>query len=141
VLLLDGLSDDDIVLIRKGAAAALQQPMAVAEGFYRRVFAARPGLRALFPSDLRPQQHKLVQTIAVLLETLDRIDDLEELLRRLGAAHRWYGAKAAHYPIVNQALLDTLAETGGVDFTPAHRRAWTQLLTFVAQAMLRGAEE
>ena len=139
-LVLDGLTDEDVAMVRDGALLALQSPMAVAESFYRRLFQARPGLRALFPPDIRPQQHKLVQTIGVLLEALDRIEDLERSLNRLGAAHRIYGAKAAHYPIVSQALLDTLAEHGGERFTRQHRRAWAQLLTFVAQAMLRGAE-
>lgn len=139
-LVLDVLKPEDVALIRDSAEIALQNPMAVTGEFYRRVFAARPGLRVLFPRDIAPQQRKLAQTIGALLEALDDIAGLEELLQRLGAAHRIYGAKAAHYPIVNQALMDALAAAGGIAFTAEHRAAWARLLTFVAQAMLRGAE-
>lgn len=140
MLVTNGLKDDDVALIRAGAQLALGQPQLIAEGFYRRLFAARPGLRVLFPSNLRRQQLKLMQTLGVVLESLDDSEDLEELLRRLGAAHRMYGAKAAHYPIVTQALLDTVAEHGGGQFTAAHRRAWAALLLYIAQAMRRGAD-
>ena len=136
----NGLKDEDVALIRESAGFALAQPQLIAEDFYRRLFAARAGLRALFPADLRRQQRKLMQTLGVLVESLDDIEDLEEQLRRLGAAHRMYGAKAAHYPIVTQALLDSLAEHGGRPFTSAHRQAWAELLRYVAQAMRRGAE-
>jgi hemoglobin-like flavoprotein len=139
-LTVEGLSEQDVALIRDGAKLALMSPLRVAERFYEHVLAARPGLRTLFPSDLRSQQYKLVQTINVLLAAVDRLEELEPLLHRLGAAHRVYGAKAAHYPIINDALLAALVESGGAAFTPAHRRAFSHLLTYVAQTMLHGAD-
>ena len=36
-----------------------------------------------------------------------------------------YGAEPAHYPVVGAALLDTLAQGLGEDFTPEVREAWT----------------
>lgn len=130
----------DIVAIRESAALALRNPLAWADRFYARVFAARPGLRVLFAPDLGPQQHKLLRTLAALLEALDHIEEIEARLQQLGAAHRVYGAKPAHYPIICQALVDTLAESSGSAFTSAHREAWNRLLGVVTSAMLRGAE-
>lgn len=134
------LESAEIAAIRESAALALRDPLDWADRFYRRVFAGHPGLRVLFADDHTPRQHKLLLTLRVLLEALDHIDDLEPRLHRLGAAHRIYGAKPAHYPIICQALVDSLAESAGAAFTSAHREAWRLLLGFVTRAMLRGAE-
>lgn len=134
------LESREIAAIRESAAFALRDPLDWADRFYRRVFSARPGLRVLFAEDLAPQQNKLLLTLRALLEALDHIDDLEPRLERLGAAHRNYGAKPAHYPIICHALIDTLAESSGKAFTMTHRDAWRLLLGFVCRAMLRGAE-
>lgn len=138
---LECLSEQDRAAVRESAGRVLAEPMAVSEEFYRRVFAARPGLRALFPADMHSRHHKLLRTLGALLDALERSEDRDGLLRRLGAAHRMYGAKAAHYPIINQALLDTLAQRGGAGFGEQHRQAWARLLAAVSHAMLRGAED
>ncbi len=141
MLLLEVLQDNDADLIRASAAAVLADPLAVTATFYARVFALRPGLRVLFPSDMQAQQAKLAHTLGAVLGALDDLDDLEDTLLRMGAAHRGYGAKPAHYALINQALIDTLAEFGGGAFGAEERQAWARLLTFIAQTMLRGARD
>jgi hemoglobin-like flavoprotein len=133
------LDREDIAAIRESAAWALMDPLDWAARFYRRVFLLRPGLRVLFAADLEAQQHKLLLTLRALLDALDHVEDLEPRLEQLGAAHRVYGAKPAHYPIICQAFVDTLAETSRAGFTQAHRQAWMRLLAYVTSTMLRGA--
>ncbi len=60
-------------------------------------------------------------------------------LREMGARHVAYGAEPAHYPVVGEVLIASMAEVAGEDWRPAYARAWEQAFALVAGAMLEGA--
>jgi hemoglobin-like flavoprotein len=112
-------------------------PMAqkVAELFYARLFALDPTLKALFRGDMQAQGAKLMQAMTVVVGSLHRLESLLPTLRALGQRHVRYGVKAVHYDTVGAALLWTLAQGLGPDFTPATRTAWLQAYTTLATVM------
>jgi hemoglobin-like flavoprotein len=126
-------------LVRKSFGAVERQPDVAALVFYRRLFELAPGLRPLFKSDIEAQAAKLMETLAVALNLLDRPAELAGELEVLGAKHVEYGARTGHYAIVRRALLDMFAEVLGGGFTPEVRAAWDELYDFIEAAMLRGA--
>ncbi|TIS32963.1 globin domain-containing protein, partial [Mesorhizobium sp.] len=52
-----------------------------------------------------------------------------------------YGVEERHYPIVGQALIETLAAGLGTAFTPAVREAWEAAYGLLASVMIAAARE
>ncbi len=133
-------TDADIRRLRESFASAMRDADTFGQTFYARLFALAPSARALFPDSLEAQQQKLVHALHVLMRGLDHPDPLEPLLRQLGARHVAYGAQAAHYVLVGEALIDTLDQLGEAPLDPATRAAWSRFFGWVAATMLAGAE-
>ena len=109
--------------------------------FYARLFAAAPGVRPLFPDDLRKQKTMLLGALVLVRKSLRNLDAIVPKLRELGARHVTYGARPEHYPVVGAALVASLAAVAGDAWTPAFERAWSAAYDVVASVMLEGAAE
>lgn len=112
---------------------------ALVAGFYDRLFARAPQVRAIFPADMSKQKFHLAAALALIGRNMDCLDVLEESLMGLGAQHVKFGASPEHYPLVRDALLDSLAEQVGVAWTEELRRDWTDAINAVSAMMLKGA--
>ena len=98
--------------------------------FYARLFAAAPAVKPLFAgTDLRRQKTMLLGTLVLLRKSL----------RDLGARHVAYGAEPAHYPLVGQVLIGSMADLAGDAWRPEYARAWATAFSLVAGAMVDGA--
>ncbi len=113
------------------------QPIAEAAAalFYQRLFELDPALRPLFKGDLREQGRKLMDMLNLAVKGLDRPDALMTALATLGQRHAGYGVKEQDYQTVGEALLWTLEQGLGKNFTPETREAWTVLYKLVADTM------
>src|SRR3954471_20086346 len=113
----------------------------VAELFYARVFAQHPELRLLFPTDMALQKAKLMAMLAFAVESLMLLDALIPTLQQLGERHKGYGVRAEYYQPLGAALIWSLEQTLGDQFTPEMRRAWNGVYTIMANTMLTAAGE
>jgi nitric oxide dioxygenase len=87
------------------------------------------------------QQKKiLMQTLTVVVKSLDRLDQLVPAIEALGRRHAGYGIRAEHYETVGAALLWTLGQGLGEGFTTDVERAWTQAYSTLASVMIAAAE-
>ena len=68
------------------------------------------------------------------------LDPVAEALCHLGAQHVNFGVLSAHYGIVGEALLCTLATALGDKWTPEVKKGWTGIYTFVSSNMMLGAD-
>ena len=109
--------------------------------FYARLFEAAPGVRALFPDDLRAQKKMLLAALVLVRTSLRDLDALVPKLRGLGARHVGYGARPEHYAVVGSALIAALAAVAGDAWTAEYERAWGAAYQLVADTMIAGAEE
>lgn len=114
---------------------------AVAVAFYDRLFTLDPSLRALFRGSMDSQRDKLMQALTVVVRGLDRLDSIVPVLEGIGRRHADYGVMDAHYGTVGAALLWTLEQGLGDDFTPELRDAWTAAYGLIAGTMQRAAAE
>src|SRR5262245_41499598 len=80
------------------------------EIFYARLFAAAPAVRSLFPDDLRPQRAKLLAALVLVRKSLRDFDRIRPTLHNLGARHADYGTEPAHYGVVAEVLIASMAE-------------------------------
>lgn len=133
------MTPDQIHLLRKSFARLEPQGQIAAISFYKRLFELSPEVRPLFKTTIEVQAAKVMDMLALAVNLTDRPGGLETELRELGARHAGYGAKAGHYDVAGRALLDTLSNVLGPDFTPATRAAWAEFYAVMADAMKQGA--
>jgi hemoglobin-like flavoprotein len=108
--------------------------------FYARLFAAAPAVEPLFArTDLRRQKSMLLGALVLVRKSLRSLDAIVPRLRQLGAGHVAYGAEAAHYAVVGQVLIASLAEVAGDAWEARHEAAWANAYELIATVMLEGA--
>lgn len=112
---------------------------AAAALFYENLFGADPRLRPLFKGDMARQGERLLQMIGAAVAGPDDLRALQPVLADLARRHVGYGVQEAHYATVGAALLKTLAQGLGEEFTPPVREAWTQVYGLVSRVMIDAA--
>src|SRR5579863_8022656 len=86
--------------------------------FYARLFETLPEVRPLFKHDMQEQGRKLMATLGTVVRNLDRLDDaVLPAAMRLAIRPVDYGVRPEHYGPVGAALLWTLEQGLGDDFT------------------------
>ncbi len=134
-----GLSNRQKVLVQATFEKVAPIADTAAELFYSRLFELDPSLRSLFKHDMTNQGRMLMQTISVAVKSLDRLESLIPAVEQLGKRHVGYGVKDEHYAIVGEALLWTLQQGLGEDFTPEVREAWAETYNILATVAINGA--
>ncbi|NEV64506.1 globin domain-containing protein [Thiorhodococcus minor] len=123
------------------ASWAKIKPLAepTARHFYDRLFALYPETQPLFQADMAEQHRKFAAMLDTVVDALDDLDALLPALEDLGAQHACYGVTDPDYDKMASALLWSLSEALGEDFTPEVRAAWSEVYSAVAEAMQEGA--
>jgi hemoglobin-like flavoprotein len=103
--------------------------------FYGRLFELDPSLRPYFKGDISEQKNKLMTALAFVVAGLDRPETILPAVQALGKRHVGYGVQDAHYETVGAALLWTLGQGLGEQFTPEVAEAWTAAYTLLAGVM------
>lgn len=134
------MTPKEVGLIKASWAAVEPIADAAAGLFYGRLFELDPALQRLFRrTDMAAQRKVLMQTLAVVVKSLDRLDQIVPAVQALGRRHAGYGVRAAHYDTVGAALLWTLEQGLGDGFTQEVRNAWTEAYGTLASVMIDAA--
>jgi hemoglobin-like flavoprotein len=113
----------------------------VAELFYGRLFEIAPEVKPLFKSDMKEQGRKLMQMLNTAVGSLDNLGVILPAVKDLGARHADYGVTDEHYDAVGEALLWTLEQGLGAEFTEEVEAAWKETYFTLADVMKAAAEE
>jgi len=135
------MTNEQIKLVQDSFRQVAPIAETAAQLFYARLFELDPDLELLFKGNLTEQGRKLMQMLAVAVNSLDRMDQLLPVVRSLGARHVSYGVRDKDYDTVGQALLWTLRKGLGDGFTPEVEAAWTNVYVTLASAMQSGTGE
>lgn len=109
--------------------------------FYERLFEIDPAVKPLFAkTDMSAQRSRLLNAIALVIAGLEQVETLRPTLSDLGRRHVGYGVEDRHYDSVGAALLWTLKEGLGENWTTEAEAAWTEAFGLIAGAMRQGAE-
>jgi methyl-accepting chemotaxis protein len=111
-----------------------------AELFYQNLFAADPAVKPLFKGNMDEQGKKLMQMIGAAVGKLNDLETLVPILQGLGRRHAGYGVQEKHYQTVGAALLKTLEQGLGKDFTPPVKSAWTGVYGVMSDVMIAAAK-
>lgn len=131
-------------LLRESWRHLVQLGEAVPLLFYGVLFELAPEVEELFPPDMSALRRHLIATLGAMVQVhgaeRDQWEPVARRVRQLGKDHRRYGAEPAHYPVVAQALLETLEH-----FVPGwdadHHAAWSGAIATVAEIMSDAAAE
>ena len=112
---------------------------ALAARFYERLFEIDTTTRVLFKEDMTEQRQKLMQTLAVVVNSLNNLEGIVPAIQSLAERHVDYGVTVAHWDSVGAALLWTLADTFGDAFTEEVHAAWAAAYNTIKQVALEAA--
>lgn len=132
-----GVGRDESVIARLRSEYALVR----AEGdrlavlFYGRLFERHPTLRSMFRTDQHLQRARLMESLDLVMQFLDRPADQARHLRALGDRHRSYGVRSEHYPIVVTLLTEAMTSALGDRAHVGSRDAWYEAFRLVAEQM------
>lgn len=103
--------------------------------FYKTLFQYDPNLKPLFKGDMKQQSRKLMTTLKLAVAGLDDLSGLVPVLEQLAERHMGYGVRPGDYTTVGNALLATLAEGLGDEFSRETRAAWVAVFRIIASTM------
>ena len=112
-----------------------------ADLFYKRLFELNPSFKSLFKGDMKTQGKMLMQMLDFAVEGIDQPDTILPTIQDLGKRHVGYGVKEEYYDTVGEALLWTLEQGLGSDFTPEVKEAWAEAYKLLSGVMINAARE
>jgi len=135
------MTEEQISMVRDSFEQATARREDLAEFFYACLFDLSPGMKALFKENIEGQAQRFIEMVAVVVNGMTTEQTVSRSLEMLGASHRRAEIETSHYAPFGQALVWSLAQTLGTDFTPETRRAWEDWYELVAQTMAAAREK
>ena len=129
-----------IQLVQSSWAKVVPIAPQAAEIFYGKLFALDPKLKKLFKNDMKTQGNKLMQMLGAAVGMLNNLDGLVPVLQDLAKRHVDYGVEEKDYATVGAALLATLSDGLGKEFTPEVKEAWASVYGVMTGVMIKAAK-
>jgi hemoglobin-like flavoprotein len=136
---MSGMTPAQIKAIQDSFAKVTPVAPQAAALFYGRLFEIAPSVKPLFRGDMEEQGHKLMATLAVVVNGLGNLNAILPAASALAKPHVGYGVKAEHYEPVGAALLWTLERGLGAQWTPDLAAAWAGAYSLLSEHMIREA--
>jgi len=132
------LTPDHAALVRASWPAIAAKADTLTTSFYAHLFEIDDSAAMLFADvDMAAQRRKLVQSLGIVVQSVDDLDRLLPVLAALGKRHTTYGIEDRHFDSVGQALLMAFATTLGAGFTREIHDAWSEAYALIAAVMRR----
>ena len=135
----DGAPGLNVELLEKSFMKIATRGEEFAAAFYDKLFAMYPESKAFFvDTDMKEQQKKLFSSLVLIVNNLRKPDVLGPVLKQLGERHKELHVKDEHYPMVGDALLETLSDFLGSKWTPKLKKAWSDAYAAIVDGMTKG---
>ena len=104
--------------------------------FYGRLFEIAPEVKPLFRGDMTEQGRKLMATLGVVVNSLGKLEAILPAASELAKRHVDYGVTAEDYTPVGAALMWTLEQGLGTEWTPELAQAWGAAYALLSDYMI-----
>ena len=130
----------NVDLLKEHLVEVSEHEAELTDHLYESLFAKRPDAEELFGTYSRANQQRMMsETLAAVLNMLDKEHWLDEYVHAMGSRHQFsYETPAEMYPPYAEALLEALAAVSGSDWTPELERSWKAALDRVNEMMTAG---
>jgi nitric oxide dioxygenase len=109
--------------------------------FYYILFEKYPSMVPLFAkTDMEKQKTRLIESLQLVMGNIHNPETSASILRNLGYKHVSYGAVLTDYPLIGDALLQTLERHLGKDWNPEVEQAWTIGYQKISDLMIEGTQ-
>ena len=135
------MTPEQIKLVKESWAKVTPIAEQAAGLFYGKLFETYPEVQPYFKGDMADQGRKLMAMIGTAVNGLDNLGPLVPAVQAMGKRHVGYGVKDEDYAKVADALLWTLGQGLGDEFTDEVKDAWVAVYTALATVMQAGAQE
>ena len=132
---------DKIELVQRSFAKLYPVAQTVDDVFYVRLYEMDPKLYPLLKAYMVAQNGRFTQILGMLANGLARPEMTSLIADQLGRRHLCYGMKDEHYRALRKALLRTLAQALGEEFTPEVKAAWGAAFDLFANLTKDAASE
>ena len=127
-------------LLSSSFREAVRQP-ALASRFYHHFFAAAPETEELFDGvDMTLQGQMVLQTVGLVINGIDRLNEIAPVIEGLGYRHLRYGAAPDLFSAAARAFCEALRDVLGERFNDQVETAWLDALKQIEDSMMRGAK-
>lgn len=131
----------ELELVEESFAILVPQGEELVSRFYEQLFERNPKLASLFDNvSVVGQQKKLLASLVLLVQNLDKPEVLKDYLLGLGARHMHYGVSLEQYQMFTDSLLAVMSEMMGKKWTSQVNDAWQNTLNNVTTIMLEAYE-
>ena len=135
------MTAQQIELVKKSWRVFRQlDPVIIGDLFYEKLFTDQPSFEKMFKTERSQQSRKLIDMLTIMVGRIHNFDSIGREISQLGARHVRYGVKPEHYAAVGKALIWTLRQGLGKDWTEELEKAWLALYARVSQVMLEGSK-
>lgn len=121
-------------LIRESFASIEAASDLVARLVYLKSVDLDPSVRTLFKAPSRAQRRKFMAAMKLAVVSLDRLQELQPIIKLLGTRRRQEGIKSSTYATFRRAWVWTLEQSLEARFPREAGEAWTALLTQMTRA-------
>lgn len=133
------MTPEQATLVKSSWAKVVPIKEQAAVMFYGKLFEIDPALKAMFKGNMEEQGRKLMTVINFAVNGLDRIEAIVPAVQDLGKRHVAYGVKDKDYDTVGAALVWTLEQGLGAEFTAEVKAAWIAVYGVLATTMKQAA--
>ncbi len=132
---------EKIQLIQKSFAMLNPIAHTINDVFYVRLAEVDPNLYPLIKGYMVGQNGQFMQMLEMLANGLARPELTSLLADQLGRRQLSYGMKDVHYRALRKALVRTLAQALGQEFTPEVKAAWLAAFDLLADMTQEAASK
>ncbi|MBL4886025.1 MAG: PAS domain S-box protein [Planctomycetaceae bacterium] len=132
----------NVPLLRSSFELVAPQADLLAQTFYQTLFENHPEAKPIFDGvAMEEQQQKLIQSLIVIVKSLEQPEKLTKFLKELGVRHLDYQVSSVHYPLVQESMLIALEKVAGDAWNKELYNAWNEALEVISSIMIEGASE
>lgn len=134
-----GVSAEDIRVLRECLPLVFERIRPMSDRFFGNLFVLQPELRGFFQAHLGSGGMRFVGTLTTIVALIDDEETLDRAAAAMARTHDVYGVRPEHFPPLGHALMVTLGETLGTEFTSRRREAWRAAYDLLAERMIAAA--
>lgn len=129
------MKDEEINLVITSWAKISAAQERAAEMFYNRLNEMDPRVGQIFLSKFKSKADMFMKPLGIMVASLSNFATFYPMIQMLGGRHVSYGATSKDYDIFRDALMWTIGQILGPDYTPEVRDAWIHAYATLSNAM------